>query len=117
MENCPTCGTCLIEHKPIKPSMTLQEWFDVTAAPEFKTTLLTIQEACDVLGWRFQDKPICCGEEIEIHSLLGDAYHGQCKKCGKWLHDITVQLGNSWVGFPPDSVDSNTLKRWIARVA
>lgn len=113
-ESCPTCGTYLGEHKPVKPSKTLQEWFDAFAAPEFKGTLLTVEEACDRNGWKFQDKPECCGEPIEINSLIGMAYHGQCKKCGKWIHDVTVQMGNSWVQFPSSDVDQDTPKRWVA---
>ena len=113
-EHCPTCGTNLSGDKPKKPEKSLQEWFDAFAAPEFKGTLLTVQEACERVGWEFQEKPVCCGEPVTINSLLGDAYHGECKKCGKWIHDVTVQFGNSWVSFPPETVDQQTMNRWIA---
>ena len=116
-EHCPTCGTDLSEYKPVKPTHSLQEWFDANAASEFKGTLLTVEEACEKIGWPFQNKPECCGVPVEIRSLLGDAYHAECKKCGKWIHDVTVQFGNSWVSFPPDTVERDTQKRWIARAA
>lgn len=112
-ENCPTCGTCLIEHRPAKPTMSLQEWFNKQAREELRGPLLTIEQACKELGWTFEDKPECCGKPVELSGMLGAVYHGECGICGKWVHDVSVQHGNACVLFPLDTVDQSTPIRWV----
>ena len=93
-------------------TMSLQEWFDKMAAPEYKGPLYTAEEVCARFAWLI-DRPVCCGERVDVRSMIGSAYHAECKTCGKWMHDVSVQFGNSWVQFPSDDVDQDTPRRWI----
>jgi hypothetical protein len=69
-------------------------------APEYQMPLMTVSEACEKVGWTFQDKPECCGAPIEIRSIFGDAYHGYCETCRRFIQDVLgPRFGNSWVQF------------------
>lgn len=117
--NCPTCGTSLMEFIPAKKTHTLQQWFDEQKSEQFSGKLLEAKEASDLLGWEWvaDDKnPRCCGQDVRISSLIGSPYHAECEKCKKWMHDIEMQFGNSWVAFPPDYVDLNTPNRWVVSI-
>jgi len=96
----------------IEKTMTLQEWFNEMAAPEYKAELLSAEEICAKFAWLI-DRPVCCGQLVEVRNFIGASYHAECKICGKWMHDVSVQFGNAWVQFLPEHVDDNTPKRWI----
>lgn len=121
MDNCPTCGTSLSEFQPPKKTHTLQQWFDEVATGEYKgLVLLTPQEASAKLGWAWiaDDKnPECCGQPVRVSSLIGAPYHAECEKCKKWIHDVSVQQGNSWMAFLPEHVNDNTEARWVTSAA
>jgi len=96
----------------------VQEVADDILAPEFRQPVKTLGEALDVLGWEHIDKPICCGSEVTIRSLLGSAYFAQCRTCKKFVLDVTGPKfeGGSVRFMDGDKVDLETDRRWIAGV-
>lgn len=105
--------------------MTLQEYADARVSEEYRQTLKTIEEALHVHGWLDgpmpdEFKPVCCEEETECESFLGGAYLAICKKCGKFVFDVTgPTFGNSWVSYPDSKkvdLETDIEHRWIAGV-
>ena len=101
--------------------LTLQEYADQILTEEYRQPLKTIHEALKVHGWDVDPfpedyHPLCCGEPIDIKAFLGDPYHGECKKCGKFIHAMDgPSFGNSWVStIDSEKVDITTESRWIA---
>jgi hypothetical protein len=68
--------------------MTLQEYANTRFLDSLRQPLKTIEEALAVVGWEVVDKPTCCGSEVEIRGMLGVADHGECKRCGRFVHSI-----------------------------
>lgn len=99
---------------------TLQEWADSVVAPEYRQPLKTVREAVAAHGWEFQDKPVCCGQPIEIRAMFGDAYFGQCETCRKFVVDVAgpsfSQTGSSVSFIDRDKfpADTDWARTWIA---
>jgi hypothetical protein len=85
--------------------------------------LFTAFEAAEAAGFERRDYDeatgvahfYCCGQEIEVSSLLGDAYAGTCKICKAAIADLLgPSIGNHTVGFPdPDRVDVEDPRSWV----
>ena len=67
---------------------TLQQFADKVVAPEYRQPLKTVREACEAVGWEFEDKPLCCGKPVIVSNLLGP-HLAECKQCGKFIADVT----------------------------
>lgn len=86
------------------------------------TQLYTAFDAAESLGWERRDEGgttahfFCCGAEVEVSSMLGDAYAARCKTCGASIYNVLrPSFGNSWVSFPdPDKVDTEDPLCWAA---
>ena len=98
--------------------ITLQKFANSILSPEWQMPLMTAQDACLKVGWKFQDRPECCGIPVEICGFIGCAYECHCKTCRRFIFDVTgPEFGNSWVNIPDsDKVDMETEERWIAGV-
>ena len=96
--------------------ISLQEYADKIVDPQYRQPLKTLAEAVAANGWEYVDHPICCGEAVSIRDFLGSPYFAECKKCGRFLVDISgPTFGNSWINLP----DNNKIvldidERWIA---
>lgn len=99
---------------------TLQEFADQIVAQQYRQPLKTVREACDSVGWQFEDKPKCCGVEVTMWSMFGDAYLAQCDTCGKFIVDVTgpsfSQSGSSVQFIDKDAFPDDTewSRCWIA---
>jgi hypothetical protein len=101
--------------------ITIAEYAAKILAPQYQMPLMTIQEACEKVGWEFVDKPACCGVPVELRSFLGDVYSGHCKACGRFVQDI---VGPQFTGagsvrfIDADKVDTEAdyAHRWIAGI-
>lgn len=98
---------------------TLQRYADEFLIPEFRQPLKTIEDACTAVGWKFTDRPACCGSEVHVRSLLGGAYEAECLTCGAMIKDIGgPEFGNGHVRFleseqfAPGAL--GVAERWIA---
>lgn len=93
----------------------VQDLADDQLAPEYRQPVKTLDEALSSVGWEKVDRPVCCGQEVQIDSFLGDAYFAQCDVCRKFIVDVTgPRFGNGHVTLVDGAkVDLDTDKRWI----
>mgnify|MGYP000894214909 CR=1 FL=1 len=94
----------------------LQSLADARLAPEWRQPVKTYDEAADALGWdKTLDKPICCGEPVEITAMLGSAYKATCAKCERFVFDITGPefTGNAVAFVDSDKFDVEEKTRWV----
>lgn len=56
----------------------LQVYADKVTHPDFKQPLKTIEEALETMGWENVECPDCCGNPVEIRSMIGSAYYVEC---------------------------------------
>ena len=100
------------------PDRSLQSFADEVVAAEFRQPLKTIQEAVESIGWEFVDRPICCGEPVEVSSMIGP-YFAECRTCGRFVRDITGPIFEKpWVcrtfDFKAFPNDTDWERSWIA---
>ena len=119
----PITKTVTEQHTRTLTLLTLQEYADQILDESYKQPLKTIHEALAVHGWDVDPfpedyKPTCCGDTVDIRRFLGGPYLVQCKKCKRFVLDVTgPEFGNSWVSFPDSQkVDMETdyERRWVA---
>lgn len=100
---------------------TLQSYADDVLADAYRQPLKTVDEALAEVGWPIEDQPSCCGDPVETRAFLGGAYHAECGKCGRFIHDMTgpsfSENGGSCFLIDGEKVDVLTEHRWIGGMA
>lgn len=96
----------------------LQQFADENIKPELRQNLKSAAEIAVAIGWGDPDKPVCCGQPVNVQSMIGSPYFAECEKCGKWAAAVDGPMfsnGGGVVQFlDPDKVDLDTDRRWIA---
>ena len=100
--------------------ISLQDYADSIVDQEYRQPLKTLQEAMLENGWELVDKPTCCGEQINIRSMMGLPYFAQCAVCGKFISDISSpkfsETGSavSFIDQDKFADDTDWNRTWIA---
>ncbi len=97
--------------------ITIQEHADRIVSMEYRQPLQTIEEACASLGWKFQNKPECCGKPVRLDSII-DVYMAECSDCGRFARDMAGPLmsGGAVQFVDTDRVEVSG-RTWISGVA
>lgn len=97
--------------------MTMQQLADQRLAPEYRQPVKTLAECLDQLGWEHVDRPICCGKEVEITSMLGAAYKAFCPACEKFAFDVFgpeySESGGAIYFVDHEKYDTDDSKSWV----
>ena len=95
---------------------TIQDLADARLAAEYRQPVKTLEQAVEAIGWALEDRPKCCGEEVEISSFIGSAYQAVCRTCGKFIFDVTGPEFNGRAICLPDQdkYDLDHEARWVS---
>lgn len=99
--------------------ISLQEYADSVVNQEYRQPLKTLQEAISENGWEAAN-PVCCGNQININSMIGFAYFAQCRVCGRFIADVAgpsfSETGSSVRFIDQDKFtdDTDWTRTWIA---
>ncbi len=101
---------------PESKRKSVQELADARLAPEYRQAVKTLEAAMAAIGWPFVDRPICCGEPVEISGFIGSCYKAVCHKCDRFIFDVTgPEFDKGCVTVPDgDIYDMGTEVRWVS---
>lgn len=95
----------------------IQKLADSRLAEPYRQPVKTLDDCLSALDWPLDDsnRPICCGESIDVDTFIGAPYRTVCPKCSKFLfHVFAPEFGNSWVQtIDTDKFDMQDKRQWV----